>query len=58
MLTRDCYELDVRSMLADCRGGGWFVVRAGWKDRCPAGGESQAALGDWFDRAGVGCGLA
>ena len=23
---------------------GWFVVRAGWETRCPAGGELQAAL--------------
>ena len=32
-------------VLSDCRGCGWFVVRAGWEDCCPAGGELQVALG-------------
>ena len=33
------------AVLSDCRGCGWFVVRAGWEDRCSAKGELQAAFG-------------
>ena len=37
-------ESMIGAVLSDCRGCGWFVVRAGWEDRCPAGGELQAAF--------------
>ena len=33
------------AVLSDCRGCGWFVVRAGWEGRCTAGRELQVALG-------------
>ena len=34
----------LRSQFATSKRG-WVVVRVGWEDRCPAGGELQAAFG-------------